>query len=279
MLKFEDKKKIFVIFLICSLIFLSMFFIVNSEKILSFFTGILSVLTPILLGFAIAYLLNPILKLFEFRVFRSVKNKRLVRGLSLLLTYIVALLFVLAFAFLIVPQIIASVSELSANFDKHIDSAVTFVNGLANKIMDWKDGTSIIEAEKIYEFINNFFDFSKSAVEYLVEFLSHYGQRLITGLKNFVLAAFISIYALMSKERLQAQIKRFAVAFMKESKRTEIVKYMNKMHETFGNYFFGILLDALIVGILTFTALSIFRIPYPFLIAAICAVTNIILIF
>ena len=86
------------VWLVCAIIFLSLYAIVNISSITGIFSAILSVLTPILLGAAIAYLLNPILKIFEKCVFKKLKNKKTIRALSLLSTYIVAVLALISFA-------------------------------------------------------------------------------------------------------------------------------------------------------------------------------------
>ena len=61
-----------------ALVFVVAYCIVNRDRLASFFSsaeGIGNVLSPLLIGCIIAYLLNPILKFYEYVVFRKLKRK------------------------------------------------------------------------------------------------------------------------------------------------------------------------------------------------------------
>jgi predicted PurR-regulated permease PerM len=92
---------------------------------------------------------------------------------------------------------------------------------------------------------------------------------------------FISIYTLMSKGAPASAGQAFCLPPFCPRPREKIPSNIwIKMHETFATTLFGITARCTDCGIITFTALSIFKIPYPFsLIAAICDVSNVIPIF
>ena len=92
------KKNHVFIFLVCAIIFVSIFVIVNISSFSNVFSALFSVLLPIILGAALAYFLNPILKFYEFKVFKKMKNKGVLRGVSILMTYVTLLLIIAAFA-------------------------------------------------------------------------------------------------------------------------------------------------------------------------------------
>ena len=63
---------------IVALVFVAAYCIVNRDRLASFFSsaeGIGNVLSPLLIGCVIAYLLNPILKFYEYFVFSKLKRK------------------------------------------------------------------------------------------------------------------------------------------------------------------------------------------------------------
>ena len=99
------------------------------------------------------------------------------------------------------------------------------------------------------------------------------------GLKNTFLALFISIYMLISKERLAAQFRKFSAAILGINGRKRLYRYIRIIHRNFGGYFSGVLVDALIIMVLSFICFLIFNIPYAPLIAVIIGTTNIIPIF
>ena len=100
-----------------------------------------------------------------------------------------------------------------------------------------------------------------------------------TGLKNAFLAFFISLYMLISKERLSAQFRKFSVAVLGVNGRKRLYRYIRIVHRNFGGYFSGVLVDAIIIMIISFICFLIFNIPYAPLIAVIIGTTNIIPIF
>ena len=85
----EPKRKSFsglIIAALCAVIFVILYAIVNASSLSGAATSVVNVLNPVILGFGIAYLLNPILNFFERKAFKFVKNKKLLRALSLVST-------------------------------------------------------------------------------------------------------------------------------------------------------------------------------------------------
>jgi predicted PurR-regulated permease PerM len=84
---------------------------------------------------------------------------------------------------------------------------------------------------------------------------------------------------LTSKEHLHAQARRITAALFKEKNRNHILRYTRIANRTFGNFFVGIIIDAILITIVTFVALTIFRVPYAILVSVIVGCTNIIPVF
>ena len=57
-------------------------------SILSFFKNLVDVTAPILIGFIIAYLSNPIVMFFEKHLFKKIKKFNVKRLLSILITFV-----------------------------------------------------------------------------------------------------------------------------------------------------------------------------------------------
>ena len=67
----EKKSKLSVAWLICAIAAVVLIAIINLGAITNFMSGVISLLTPLLIGFALAYILDPILRLFEFKVYKK----------------------------------------------------------------------------------------------------------------------------------------------------------------------------------------------------------------
>ena len=77
MVNFENKKKLVTVAISCAIFFTVFYLITNVDAVSTFFSSILNVVSPIIIGAAIAYILNPLLKIFEFKVFKKMKRKAL----------------------------------------------------------------------------------------------------------------------------------------------------------------------------------------------------------
>lgn len=273
----EDKntKKAVVRILVCAIIFVSVFVIVNAPNLSGVFSALFSVLLPILLGAALAYFLNPILKLYEFKIFKKMKNKTLLRGLSILMTYVTLLLILAAFAAILIPSLIESVSTLVSNADEHLDTTAELLNGIIVKFTENPEHASLLSGETL----KNALIKAVNAIMPSNDETMHIITGIGTGLKNAFLAFFISLYMLISKERLSAQCRKLCTAVFGVKGRKRLYRYVRIVHRNFGGYFSGVLVDALIVMVVSFVCFIIFNIPYAPLIAVIIGTTNIIPIF
>ena len=96
-------------------------------------SGINSILTPIYIGFILAFLLNPIVKMFERKVYCKIKKPRLVRALSVLSSYVLVAAILVGFAFIMIPQIVDSVTDLIGNSPRYINILIETINNLISQ--------------------------------------------------------------------------------------------------------------------------------------------------
>lgn len=275
----EKKKKYIITAISLAVLFVVLYFITNIGAITGFLSEVFKVITPIAIGGAIAYLLNPILKLFEYKVFKKMKNKNLCRALSLLLTYIVAILIILSIILLMLPQLIESAMDFTSKFDSYIDHITEIVNNIIVKLSSNPDMAEYIDSEGLLSFVTSFLVNSGTLLDMVAEYAKSFALGLFVGVKNAFLGFFISIYILISKERLNAQARRLSSAVFKETVHKRIFRYFRIAHRTFGGFFIGKILDSAIIGLITFVSMIIFSVPYAPLVSAIVGITNIIPVF
>ena len=279
MIELNNKKKLTIaISVYCSLL-LAIVLIGQHETVLNVINSILSVLSPLIIGFTVAYLLNPILKFFEKKVFKFIKNKRILRFVGVFFTYISLILFFLALGMLVIPQVTKSITELVSKFESYKESALDFVNSILQNLKNMNILSNQVDANSIIEMLSDDITSGASIMKSIVSFLAANIDEILVIPKNILLGLFISIYALLNKERLAAQFKKLAKAVLSAESYETVYHRVTFTQATFGGYFTGVLLDALFVGITAFLALVIFGIPYASLIAVVVAVTNVIPVF
>lgn len=256
----------------------------NVDDFWSMITSFLSILTPFLIGFLFAYILNFPYKFFYNKVFGRMGKKNqflsnLKKTFSIISTYALVFAIVIALILIVVPQISINISNLIKNIPTYSENAARYFHVAVdwiNNTFHW--GLDISEMfDSLSSFLlktvtgDNFSDPAAGAKTILNMFSS-----TTTGLYNFVMAIVISIYFLSAKEQLCREMKRLAVAFIP-------IKYLPKVYEIVditdtkcGRFLVGDIIDAAFIGFLVFITMSIFNLPYAALIGVIIGVTNII---
>lgn len=235
-----------------------------------------TVLIPINIGLILAYLLNPFLRFFERKAFRRIKRKRLNRALSMLVTYLVLFAIIAGLVWLIVPQTLESLNDISANGLAYITRLVDSINGFVESLhlpLPQNDGEQLVSLEKLLTFAVDLFS------RYGTSLISNIGSiagGTLTVLKNILIGIFISIYVLLAKDRLNAMCRRVIHAFLSEKHEKMLLHYIGTADVKFGGFLIGKIIDSFFVGLSCGILFTIFKIPYPILIAVIIGVTDFI---
>ena len=254
----------------------------NNDTISNWIRNVLSVLSPIIVGLAIAYICTPVLTLFESTIYKGIKSPKLRRALSMICTYLMIALIITIILIIIIPQLISSIKNFTNDFKSYIDKTVTLINIMIYRINIAMDGNAFsqyVNLSDLQKIVSDMFANVGGVLSAISNYVLTYTTSIATGIKNIVFGLFFSIYILSSKERLLAQVKKIFAAILNEDhyqKLSEMAKFTDK---SFGNYIKAQLLDALLVAIWCAIAFSIAGIPYSVLLAFIIGVTNIIPIF
>ena len=279
MIELNNKKKlVLAISIYCTLV-LSIIIIGQFDKISDFFNSVFTVISPIVIGFAIAYLLNPILKFFEKKVFKFIKNKKILRAVGVISTYLSLVAFIYILCMLVIPQVIKSLSDLLTQFDSYKATLIEQIDIIFQKLKEIDVLPEDTDASAIIENVSDRFSSGSTIIKNILSYLTNNIQQILIIPKNILLGIFISLYAISTKERLGAQAKKLLRAILPEDTYSNVYNRIKFTHSTFGGYFTGVVIDAIFVGVVTFIALLIFKVPYASLISVIVAVTNVIPIF
>lgn len=253
----------------------------NMGVVWNIFGTIINILTPFIIGFFIAYILNFPYKFLYTKVFGKMGTKRkgllkLKKPLSIFLTYSLLVAILVFLVAIVAPQISVNISSLIENAPSYfkslvqnISNLITWINETFNTNID-QDNLLLQLVDQLVNLLTNG-DITKAGLETAKALLS-----MASGFSTGILGFIISIYFLAAKEQLCSQLKRLTVAFVP-------IKYLPKLYEIVditdtkcGRFLVGDILDAAFIGLLTFIAMSIFQLPYAALIAVLIGITNII---
>ncbi|MCM1992122.1 AI-2E family transporter [Oceanirhabdus seepicola] len=225
---------------------------------------IFKIVQPIFIAFSIAYVLEPLVKLlcnkFKFK-----------RGISVLIILLVLIGFIGISISFIIPTLVGSIKDL-----------VNLINiEQLNKIVDEiVAGVGMDQSSEIFKQLNNM----------LGSFVTKFGEAITTilqnslgaalqvtsGIFNLIVSLCIAIYMLLDKDDLLARIKRLMYAFSKKEKVDDVLAVGRRANEIFMRFFIGKIIDSIIIGIICFVIMFIFRIPYAPLLSIIIGITNMI---
>ena len=247
----------------------------NLNALLTPFKRLTNILAPVTIGLVLAYILNFFLRFFEYKLFYRVKRRTVNRALSMLLSYLLLLLIIVGMMFLIIPSAIDSVRDLQANGLSYVNQVIASINTILARFPTLlpEDGSDILNLEGILIYIMNLLSESGT---WIMSNLASIAGGTLTVLKNIVVGVFISIYVLLSKERLNAGCRRIFHALFSEKQEKALLHYLGVAHQKVGGYLIGKLADSFMVMLVCMLLFSIFNIPYAILIAVIVGVTDII---
>lgn len=255
------------------------------------FTGVLGVigyifriLSPVLYGFAIAYLLTPLVnKLDRIQMKTYFKNakkphkaQKAARAISVVASILLLLGILVGLCMMLIPQLITNILGFYQNIESYFYNLEDWINGLAGQDSAFSEYASQFLGQVKQMMVGWM---STDLVPQLQNILVNVTSTIWSVFSVFadlIIGMIISIYFLYSKEKFSAQGKKVTYALFSHHNGDVIVKNARYTHRVFGGFITGKIIDSAIVGALCFIAMTIFRFPYPPLISVIIGVANVI---
>lgn len=235
----------------------------------------ISTLQPFIIGGALSYLLNFILKFYEDRIlshdfFKSLK-KSYKRSVGLLLTYITASIITYLFIQFVLPQLVDSIVGLVNNIPEYVNELTRVTNDIFDNLNLQPEYGNLI-TDKFGESVT----YIITMISNLIPVIGNFVVGATSSILNIIIGIIISIYILIDKEKFMALGKKIVYALCSKEKAKFILRLATQSNMTFSKFIGGKILDSFIIGVLTFLILTIFKMPYVLLISVIVGVTNII---
>ena len=233
-----------------------------------------NVITPFLSGLLLAYLLYIPASRIEKTFKRSKVFKKKARGISVLLTYILAILVIILVINVILPIITDSIISLVDNFQGYWNSAIDRLNALpedsflkSQVVTDAiKSIGEAIQGINLMEFIN-----PEKITTYVKSVLG-----VATGIFDVFVTIVVSVYILLQRGSIGKFFEKLALAMFDKKTCNKMEEYMDRTNNIFFKFISSQLLDAIIVGILVTIAMSIIGVKYAVLLGFMIGLFNII---
>lgn len=243
----------------------------NYKIFIDFVSFVIKLFLPLIVGIAIAFIINVPMKQIERKVFNidKRKHKKMIRVISLVLSIVIIFGVIGLILFLVIPELISAINMVGQTIPKDF----TWVNDIANKLSDlYPSLEQYIKEIDTKSLIETSINSAGNFVTVIIGFLSSLISRIIIFFIGFIL----SIYILLDKENLARQCNKLMTAFVSDDVRNNVIKVVKLSNTTFTNFITGQCLDAILIATLLFIIMSLLHIPYALIIAVLFAVTALI---
>ena len=249
----------------------------NLELVLGFLSHFIHLLLPFIIGAIIAFILNiPMTKIESF-IKGKLKNKNTklpIRTISITLSLVFFLTFILLICFLLIPELIDNIQLLIKNIPHFFENIQTWILNLAGNYPEIQ--TKIQEVFKDTTNVNNIMI---NVLNYIINGSINFITSLTSSLFTIFTAIVFAVYMLSQKEYLHRGVTKMMYAYLKKDHVEKITDIASLSNRTFSKFISGQCVEAFILGTIFFVVLTLLRFPYALIISVITTVTALIPMF
>lgn len=252
-------KILYILFIILLVYVITLIF--REWKILSIIGKIFAVMSPLFIGWFIAWVLNPTVK--------RLQKKGVKRGLAVTIAYLIMILVVAAIVWFTIPSlgtqisdIVSAVPEIANDIKSWIDNLFVKLSNLSLENLDTVKASFLLKIESLSESIQ------KSLPETAVNIVSS----LASGIGKIVMSLILGFYILYDFDKVSSG---FINLFPKKT-RKDVGELISKLNDTLYSFVSGTLWLSLLLFVVSVIGFSIIGLNAPVLIAFICVITNLI---
>lgn len=246
----------------------------------SLLLSMLSAATPLIVGAVIAYILNILMSFFERLYFPKAKSKGVIgsrRIVCMLLAFLSLIGIVALIIGIVVPELVNCIKHLFAEVPAAVMDLLEYLEqneALAQYV--------IVVEEYLVE---NFTGMEDKLVSGAQSLLSGVGGfmgsvasavgSVFSGVVTLLVAVIFSIYILLGKEKLGAQVRKLISTYCKKHSK-KIFYVADVLDDSFHHFIVGQCTEAVVLGVLCMIGMWIFRFPYAMMIGVLIGFTALI---
>lgn len=250
----------------------------ETESLMKILRGITNVMSPFLVGAALAFVLNVPMRGFE-GLLKKIPKPGLRRALSLLLTLISVILVLYGAFALLIPQLGDTFESIAEQLPAFFQNVQKFIAGYLEdnpQVLEWVSQYTDFHSMDWGALVQNAVTFVTDGLGNIMTTTISAVITLGTGIFNAILSFVFAIYCLIRKEILARQGRRILYSFVPERVGDEIIRILRMTNSTFTKFISGQTLEAVILGAMFAVTMPIFNMPFVALISVIISVTALV---
>lgn len=261
----KDKKIYFNVVLTIVVSYILIKFIDNYDYFFDIVNLLLSLLTPFVIAFILAYMFNPFICFLE-------KKSNFKRIYALLFTYGILLILVISFVLFTAPAIVSSIIDIVNQLPLYVTKTQEFLLDLGESLKNVDPQTLKKIGDDIMSLIP---ELGNLFVGYLGQIFSttfSVGKFFV----QFVLAFIICFYILLEKESFLNFLTKLIYVIFGKKFGDLTLEVGRTLNTNIGKYFSGKILDSFIVGFLSAIGLYFLKSKYALLFGTLIGFMNLI---
>lgn len=247
------------------------------ETVSGLLTGLMSACAPILIGLAIAYVVNILMSFYERHYFKKAKKRKLVdktrRPVCLILAILTLALIIALVILLVVPELVGCVKFLIAKIPPLIDEIIK--NPVIRELVP-KDILSKLAGIDWMSYITKFIETVSSGIGDALSVVVNAVTSAVSVVVTVLLSIIFSLYLLSDKDNLGRGVKRVFKNYLPEKITGRVMYTARVVDDCFHKYIVGQCIEAVILGGLCIIGMLIFRFPYAAMIGTLIGFTALI---
>ena len=236
-------------------------YLVKEWKILGFLKELIIVISPIFIGFLIAWLFEPLVTKLE--------KKKIPRIVGCILVYLLIIGTLFLISYLFIPSLLSQVKDFVKAAPNIFDNITDFTMNLISK---FGVGNIVDISDLKKEITGRLTDFGLGIVSDIPKYILSIGKAIISGGLNFILGLMIGFYLLYDFNKVNKYVYSLVPASCKDG----FLELTDRINNSLRSYVQGVLLIMLLVFITQTIGLTIAGMEAPIIFALFCAVTDII---
>lgn len=244
------------------------FLITNLDMLHGWLLKALDILSPFIWGLFMVFLLTPIADRIERLMPDGFRGKRAISTLS---SIMIVIAIIAAFVAVLIPQLVSSFATLSVVIRSFLANTSQWSEPFVENLHLSEDLVNKITSFAL-SIISNIWNLANESLPVIVKTATN----AISGVMDFIIGVIICAYIQLDREHLVRNASKVVKVMVSSSTYEKVDKVFHLSLDKFRQFFFGKIIDSLIIAVICYIAMSILKMDYVLLISFIIGLTNII---
>lgn len=227
------------------------------------------IISPLITGLIIAYIIDPFVTFLQNTVFSNVKSEHTKKKLSVTVALVGIAIFIILLMVALIPQIVVSIKTLFGNMDNYIRSLQGFLQTASIEAAERG-----IDISGITRFGDDILNVAGKKIPENFDGILTTSLSISKAIFDLFIAMFLAIYFLADKDRLRGSFSRLLKRVIKADSYKAFSSFWERCNSILIRYIAFDIIDGIIVGVANLIFMSVAGMPYSILISLVVGITN-----